>query len=128
MVITLKKELMIRSHKTVDGRGVRVEITRGPCIGIENVKHVIIHGINIHDCRRRVGLVQIPPTLGSRGKVGCSEDEQECSGDAVNIKNSSHIWIDHCYLSNCTDGLIDVNHASNNVTISNSRFTNHVKV
>ncbi|CAI9118754.1 OLC1v1020358C1 [Oldenlandia corymbosa var. corymbosa] len=91
LVITLKKELMIRSHKTVDGRGVRVEITRGPCIEIENVKHAIIHGISIHDCRRRVGLVQITPTLASRGKAGCSEDEQECGGDAINIKNSSHL-------------------------------------
>lgn len=130
MIITLEKELMINSHKTIDGRGVRVEITKGPCIGIEHVKHVIIHGIYIHECRRREsthGSIQITPGLRDHRR-DCGRNKDECGGDGINVKNSSNIWIDHCYLSNCTDGLIDVNYASQNVTISNSRFTHHDKV
>lgn len=32
MGITLKNELMVNSHKTIDGRGAKVEISNGPCI------------------------------------------------------------------------------------------------
>ncbi|KAI3986744.1 hypothetical protein MKX01_014282 [Papaver californicum] len=49
-------------------------------------------------------------------------------GDGVDIFNSSHIWIDHCYLARCTDGLIDVIHGSTAITISNNYFTQHDKV
>ncbi|KAK3039666.1 hypothetical protein RJ639_027007 [Escallonia herrerae] len=50
MVIKLKNELMVTSYKTLDGRGAKVEITDGPCITLEGVSHVIIHGLGIHDC------------------------------------------------------------------------------
>ncbi|KAF8050604.1 hypothetical protein N665_1929s0010 [Sinapis alba] len=49
-------------------------------------------------------------------------------GDAIAISGSSNIWIDHCYLASCTDGLIDVIHASTGITISNNYFTQHDKV
>ena len=42
MVITLKNELIVNSFKTIDGRGVKVEIANGPCISIQGVSHVII--------------------------------------------------------------------------------------
>ncbi|XP_039016502.1 probable pectate lyase 16 [Hibiscus syriacus] len=107
MVITLKNELIVNSYKTIDGRGVNVEIAYGPCITIHGVTDVIIHGISIHDCK--------PGTAGS-------------DGDAISIYSSSNVWIDHCYLSSSTDGLIDVIHASTDVTISNNYFAEHDKV
>ncbi|KAL3519439.1 hypothetical protein ACH5RR_017588 [Cinchona calisaya] len=121
MVINLKNELMINSYKTIDGRGVHVELAYGPCITIEDAKHVIIHGINIHDCKRgRPGYVKNAPNHHSY--------RRGCDGDGIKITNSSNVWIDHCYLSNSADGLIDAIHASKDITISNCRFTNHVKV
>ncbi|GER56290.1 pectin lyase-like superfamily protein [Striga asiatica] len=121
MVITLKNELMLNSYKTIDGRGARVEISGGPCITIEGVSHVIIHGISIHDCKPgKPGLVRSTPDhVGHR--LGCD-------GDAISVFSSSNVWIDHCYLARCADGLIDVTHASNFVTISNNYFTQHDKV
>ncbi|KAL6197656.1 hypothetical protein ACLB2K_033262 [Fragaria x ananassa] len=51
MVIALKNELIMNSFKTIDGRGAKVEIAYGPCITVQGVSHVIIHGISIHDCK-----------------------------------------------------------------------------
>ncbi|XP_024005319.1 probable pectate lyase 4 [Eutrema salsugineum] len=106
MVIVLQRVLMVSSYKTIDGRGARVEIRNGPCIMIHRASHVIIHGISIHDCKKEKGG----------------------DGDAITVFQSSHIWIDHCYLSRCQDGLIDVIHSSTAVTISNNYFTQHDKV
>ncbi|XP_077227800.1 pectin lyase-like superfamily protein [Tasmannia lanceolata] len=121
MVITLKNELIMNNFKTIDGRGVTVEIAHGPCIMVQGVSHVIIHGINIHNCKPgKAGLVRSTPThLGHR--LGSS-------GDAITIMASSHVWVDHCSLSSSDDGLTDVTHGSTFVTISNNYFSNHDKV
>lgn len=49
-------------------------------------------------------------------------------GDAIAIFGSSNVWVDHCFLARCYDGLIDVIHASTSITISNNYFTQHDKV
>ncbi|KAG8365390.1 hypothetical protein BUALT_Bualt18G0099700 [Buddleja alternifolia] len=121
MDITLENELMVNSYKTIDGRGARVEISNGPCISIDGVSHVIIHGISIHDCKPgKPGLVRSTPDhVGHR--LGCD-------GDSISVMSSSNVWIDHCYLARSADGLVDVTHASSFVTISNNYFTQHDKV
>lgn len=48
MVITLKHELVINKDKTIDGRGVKVEVANGGGFTIQNVCNVIIHGIHFH--------------------------------------------------------------------------------
>lgn len=121
MVITLKNELIMNSFKTIDGRGAKVEIAYGPCITVQGVSHVIIHGISIHDCKPgKGGNVRSTPThVGHR---------RGCDGDAISIFASSHVWVDHCYLARSSDGLIDVTHASTAVTITNNYFSQHDKV
>ncbi|KHN40868.1 Putative pectate lyase 2 [Glycine soja] len=121
MDIRLKNELMVNSYKTIDGRGAKVEIANGACITIQGVSHVIVHGISIHDCEPgKGGMVRSSPE-----HVGYREGSD---GDAISIFASSNVWIDHCFLARCTDGLIDVIHASTAVTISNNYFTQHDKV
>lgn len=51
------------------------------------------------------------------------------NGDAIAIQAASNVWVDHCDLSSDMDngkdyydGLCDVTHASNYVTISNTYF------
>ncbi|KAG6755767.1 hypothetical protein POTOM_039172 [Populus tomentosa] len=121
MVITLKNELIMNSYKTIDGRGAKVEIAYGPCITIQGVSHVIIHGISIHDCKpgKSGRVISTPTHVGKRGGS---------DGDAIAIFASSNVWIDHCYLARCTDGLIDVIRASTSITISNNYFSQHDKV
>lgn len=121
MVITLKNELIVNSYKTIDGRGARVEISNGPCITIQYVSHVIIHGISIHHCKPgKAGMVR-----SSTSHVG---RRRGSDGDGISIFGSSNIWIDHCFISHCTDGLIDIIHASTAITISNNYMTDHDKV
>ncbi|KAK8607289.1 hypothetical protein V6N13_053031 [Hibiscus sabdariffa] len=121
MVITLKEELVMNSYKTIDGRGASVHISGGPCITIHYTSNIIIHGINIHDCKAG-GSTTIRDSPEHAGHWDPSD------GDGVSIFNSKNIWVDHCTLSNCQDGLIDVIHGSTAVTISNNHMTHHDKV
>uniref|UniRef100_J3M5N9 Pectate lyase n=2 Tax=Oryza brachyantha TaxID=4533 RepID=J3M5N9_ORYBR len=49
-------------------------------------------------------------------------------GDGVCVHNSSDVWVDHCTLEDCADGLIDVVEGSTRVTLSNNLLRNHDKV
>ncbi|KAH0894478.1 hypothetical protein HID58_056907 [Brassica napus] len=81
MVITLENELMVNSYKTIDGRGAKVEIAFGPCITIQQVTNVIVHGISIHDCKpAKYGMVRSSTThVGHR---------KGSDGDAIAISGS----------------------------------------
>nr|AFD54065.1 nodulation pectate lyase mutant [Lotus japonicus] len=121
MVIKLEMDLVMNSYKTIDGRGANVHIAGGPCIKVQRKTNIIIHGISIHDCKR-----------GGSGYVSDSPNHQSwrgrSDGDGVTIYDSSNVWVDHCSLSNCFDGLIDVVHGSTAITISNNYMTHHNKV
>ncbi|KAH7415600.1 hypothetical protein KP509_14G053300 [Ceratopteris richardii] len=121
MIIILQNELIFTSDKTVDGRGAQVHIAYGPCFTIQNVENVIVHGLHIHNCRP-----------GYAGRVRSSTDHighrAGSDGDGISVFGSRNIWIDHNYLASCTDGLVDVIHASTAITISNNYFCNHNKV
>ncbi|XP_021751763.1 probable pectate lyase 5 [Chenopodium quinoa] len=121
VVIKLKQELMINSFKTIDGRGANVHIAGGPCIVLQKVNNIIIHGIHIHDCKRggNAYVRRTPTQYGWRSKS---------DGDGISIISSKHIWVDHCSLSRCTDGLIDAIRGSTAITISNNYMTDHNKV
>ncbi|XP_060193802.1 probable pectate lyase P18 [Lycium barbarum] len=121
MVIQLKQELVMNSFKTIDGRGTSVHISGGPCITIHQVSNIIIHGINIHDCKQS-GNGNIRDSPEHSGYWDISD------GDGISIFGGKNIWVDHCSLSNCHDGLIDAIHGSTAITISNNYFTHHDKV
>ncbi|XP_073131157.1 probable pectate lyase 5 [Henckelia pumila] len=121
MVIKLKQELMLNSFKTIDGRGASVHISGGPCITIQFVTNIIIHGLNIHDCKQG-GNAYVRDSPEHYGYRTVSD------GDGVSIFGGSHVWVDHCSLSNCRDGLIDAIHGSTAITLSNNYLTHHDKV
>lgn len=121
MVITLKEELIMNSFKTIDGRGVNVHIANGPCITVQYVTNIIIHGIHVHDCKPAGNaMVRDSPTHYGWRTI--------CDGDGISIFGGSHIWVDHVSLSNCADGLIDAIMGSTAITISNNHFTHHNEV
>ncbi|KAJ4975026.1 hypothetical protein NE237_008200 [Protea cynaroides] len=121
MVIQLKEELLMNSFKTIDGRGASVHIAGGPCITIQYVTNIIIHGLHIHDCKQG-GNANVRDSPTHYGWRTISD------GDGVSIFSGSHIWVDHCSLSNCHDGLVDAIRGSTAITISNNYFTHHDKV
>ncbi|KAK3140380.1 hypothetical protein QOZ80_5AG0400120 [Eleusine coracana subsp. coracana] len=105
MTIRPKKDLLVGSHKTIDGRGADVVVgDGGACFAVRGRSNVIIHGITIRDCRK-------------------GEE-----GDGVTVLGSTDVWIDHCTLEDCIDGLIDVTEGSTRVTLSNNLLRNHDKV
>ncbi|KAJ9169425.1 hypothetical protein P3X46_017625 [Hevea brasiliensis] len=121
MMIKLKEELIMNSFKTIDGRGASVHIAGGPCITIQYVTNIIIHGLNIHDCKQG-GNTYVRDSPSHYGRRTMSD------GDGVSILGGSHVWIDHCSLSNCHDGLINAIHGSTAITISNNYLTHQNKV
>ncbi|KAL6562704.1 hypothetical protein OROGR_003711 [Orobanche gracilis] len=121
MVIKLTEELMVNSFKTIDGRGASVHIAGGPCITIHYATNIIIHGLNIHDCKQG-GNAYVRDSPQHYGYRTLSD------GDGISIFGGSHIWVDHCSLSNCRDGLIDAIRGSTAITISNNYLTHHDKV
>uniref|UniRef100_A0A7N0RDY3 Pectate lyase n=1 Tax=Kalanchoe fedtschenkoi TaxID=63787 RepID=A0A7N0RDY3_KALFE len=118
MTIKLKHELILTSYKTIDGRGHQVHITGGGCLTIQYISDVIIHNIHIHHCKPtgNVNIRSSPTHVGYRGRS---------DGDGISISGSRKIWIDHCTLSYCTDGLIDAIMGSTAITISNNYFSHH---
>ena len=121
MTIRLKNELIMTSFKTIDGRGVNVQIAGGAGLTIQYVSHIIVHGISIHDIQA-TGPARI---MSSTTHVG---DRGRADGDAISVYTSNNLWFDHCYLARAADGLIDVIRGSTDVTISNNYFTQHDKV
>ncbi|RSM14578.1 Pectate lyase B [Fusarium oligoseptatum] len=56
------------------------------------------------------------------------------SGDAIGIQASTNVWVDHCDLSSNKDngkdyydGLLDITHASDFITVSNTYIHDHYK-
>ncbi|KAB2064490.1 hypothetical protein ES319_A09G023100v1 [Gossypium barbadense] len=118
MLIKLSQELIVQSHKTIDGRGADVHISYGCGITLQFVQNVIIHNIHIH---------HIFPSSG--GLIRDSEDHfgfrTVGDGDGISIFGSSNIWLDHISMSESQDGLIDAIQGSTAITISNCHFTHH---
>lgn len=53
--------------------------------------------------------------------------------DGITVYGAQNVWIDHCWIHLCADGLLDVrsngiNNIGDFVTISNCKFTDHNKV
>ena len=119
MVINLKEELIMSSYKTIDGRGFNIQISDGPCITIQNASNIIIHNIYVHDCI---------PAWKAMGQVAPQHSDEKSDGDGISIFGAKDVWIDHCTLSNCYDGLIDAVYGSTSITISNSYMFDHNEV
>ncbi|KAL0431695.1 UNVERIFIED_CONTAM: putative pectate lyase P59 [Sesamum radiatum] len=118
MVITLAQELIMTSDKTIDGRGVKVQIAHGAGITIQYVRNVIIHNIKIHNIVEKKGGI-------IRDSTSHSGFRTQSDGDGISIFGSQDIWIDHVSMKRCDDGLIDAIQGSTAITISNGHFTDH---
>ncbi|KAF2435036.1 pectate lyase 1 [Tothia fuscella] len=96
------------SNKSIIGKSSAAHLS-GNGLFIRNAKNIIIRNLKI-----------------SKVKAG--------DGDAIGIQSSTNIWIDHVDVSSDRnsgkdfyDGLLDLSHATDFVTISNSHIHDHYK-
>jgi pectate lyase len=90
-------ELDIGSNKTIVGIGANVTLSGG--INISDERNVIIQNLHINARSSTAG-----------------------GGDGIHIQRSHHIWVDHVEIYDAPDGNLDINDASNWVTVSWSKF------
>jgi pectate lyase len=91
----------------------------GVC-GAELHGHLSIQGTNvilrnIKIVGYGVGNCALDPSYDST--VGCSSGD-----DAITIQGAQHIWVDHCDISDGTDGNLDINTGADYITVSWTKF------
>lgn len=101
--ISLRSMIGVASDKTIDGRGRKVRI-RGYGLRIAGVRNVILENLLFDD------------------GAGSNEDAIQI------IDGAQNVVVDHCTLSDFTDGLLDITRGATDVTVSWNRFTDHDKV
>jgi len=107
---TCSTEIKVTSNKTIFGVGSSSGLT-GCGLNIKSVSNVIIRNLQIS---------KVPASVGN--------------GDAIHVEKSNHVWIDHNDLSSDTshgtdfyDGLIDITHAGDFITVSWNKEHDHIK-
>ncbi len=102
-------QVNVNSNKTIVGAGNNATL-KNIELNITNKQNVIIRNLTIRD-----------------SYVEGDWDGKTNDYDAIQVDNSHHIWIDHCFLTHCGDGLIDLRLASNFITVSWTHLSNHNK-
>jgi pectate lyase len=107
---TCSTEITVASNKTIHGVGANSGLT-GCGLRVKSVNNVII---------RNLAISKVPASVGN--------------GDAIHVEKATHIWIDHNDLSSDTshgtdfyDGLIDITHAGDYITVSWNKEHDHIK-
>ncbi|MFM2420867.1 MAG: hypothetical protein RL385_5590 [Pseudomonadota bacterium] len=93
--------LQVASHKTL--RGIGSKATLRGAVRIRGKADAPVHDVILQN-------------LNIDGKTSAAD------GDAVQLVFAHHIWIDHIEVWDGPDGNLDITHASNWITVSNSRF------
>jgi pectate lyase len=103
-------DVRVASNKSIIGVGSGSGLT-GCGLNMRNVNNVIV---------RNLRIAKVPAANGN--------------GDAIHIDHATHLWIDHNDLSSDTthgtdfyDGLLDITHAADYVTVSWNKLHDHVK-
>lgn len=100
----------IGSNKTIVGCSGTTPTLSGH-VGLKGVANVILRNLNI------VGFNCRPPDVDTANGGQCQNGQ-----DAVTVDSSHNIWFDHDAISDGSDGNLDVNHGSDFITVSNTKF------
>lgn len=102
---TISGDVTVGSNKTIVGACGGTATIKGH-IQMDGSKNVILRNLNV------VGY-------------NCTDSPSDCSAgaDAITIENSAnHIFIDHCDISDGSDGNLDITHGSDYITIAWTKF------
>jgi pectate lyase len=100
----------IGSNKTIIGCSGTNPTLSGH-VGLSSSANVIIRNMNI------VGFNCRPPDVDTANGGECQNGQ-----DAVTVQKSHNIWFDHDAISDGSDGNLDINHGSDFITVSNTKF------
>lgn len=95
--IELSQAVRVTSNTTLVGVGKTAKI-KGGGLHLRKVHNVILRNLEINE-----------------------------APDAIGIEESHHVWVDHCDLSQCQDGLLDIKRGSDFITVSWNHFHHHHK-
>lgn len=101
--ITLASDIDVPSRTTIDARGHTIRIF-GEGLDVHSVSHVVVTNLIF--------------------KQGTGGDDN----DAIQVKDSQHIWLHHNSFSDYGDGLVDLTKGTTDVTVSWCKFSSHRKV
>jgi len=102
-------EVNVSSNKTIVGYGDDATL-KNIELHLIDIQNVIIRNLTIRD-----------------SYVMGDWDGKTNDYDAIQADNTHHLWIDHCHLAHCGDGLMDLRHACDHVTVSWVHLSNHNK-
>ncbi|MBN2182497.1 MAG: hypothetical protein JW715_11345 [Sedimentisphaerales bacterium] len=91
------ERISVASNKTIMGRGADAKLI-GIELNMNRVSNIIIRNLTISE-----------------------------GTDGIATRGTHHVWIDHCDVSHCGDGAIDITHRSDFHTVSWTRLSNHNK-
>ncbi|MEN8905980.1 MAG: cellulose binding domain-containing protein [Clostridiales bacterium] len=103
----LGHEVNVNSNKTIVGVGSDATIKEGG-LGVFSKKNVIIRNLTIRD-----SFLESDPE-------GDNNDY-----DGIQVDTSNNIWIDHCLITHCGDGVLDVRKNTSFMTVSWCTFVNN---
>lgn len=110
-VSPLGQQIKVQSNKSILGADCDSGI-RGGTLDLDGKSNVILQGLVL-------GGTYVPGDPGGK----C------CNFDAITLWHSTHhVWVDHCDLSHCEDGLCDITDKANYITVSWCHFHDHNKV
>ncbi len=99
----------VSSNKTIVGKDTDATLKNMGLV-IENRENIIIRNLTIRD-----------------SYVEGDWEGKTNDNDAIRADSSHHIWIDHCFLTHCGDGLLDLRKSTDFTTVSYTHFSNHNK-
>lgn len=91
--ITLSSRIEVASNKTIQGVNAAAKIVGNIYIA-NGAGNVIVSNLNITNP----------------------------AGDGITIRGSHHVWVNHCAIFDCSDGLCDINYEADYITVSWCKF------
>ena len=103
------REIKVGSNTTIVGYGTDATL-KNLELHIIDEKNIIIRNLTVAD-----------------SYVEGDWDGKENDNDGIQADNCHHLWIDHCHFTHLGDGLIDLRHNCDYVTVSYDKLSNHNK-